>query len=131
MAMTRHLSLGAWTDPGDLSRGSITFIGTATVLIRYGGITVLTDPNFLHKGEHVRLGYGLRSTRLTNPAIEVDALPQLDLVVLSHLHEDHWDRVAERRLPDVMPIVTTPHAADRLGHSGFTATQALTTCRPA
>ena len=48
-------------------------------------------------------------------------------MVLSHLHEDHWDRVAERRLPDGVPIVTTPHAAARLGHSGFMATQALAT----
>ncbi len=127
MGMTRHLSLGPLTDPGDLSRGSVTFVGTATVLIRYGGITVMTDPNFLHKGEYARLGYGLRSRRLTNPALEMEALPPIDLVVLSHLHEDHFDRVVERRLPDVMPIVTTPHAADRLGHKGFLATQALAT----
>ena len=127
MAMTRHLSLGASNDVGDLGVGTITFIGTATVLIRYGGITVLTDPNFLHRGERVRLGYGLRSTRLTDPAIEFDALPSVDLVVLSHLHEDHFDRVVQRRLPDVMPIVTTPHAADGLAHRGFMATHALTT----
>ena len=127
MSITRHLSLGASSDPGDLGTGSITFIGTATVLIRYGGITVLTDPNFLHRGEQIRLGYGLRSTRLTDPAIEFDALPPIDVVVLSHLHEDHFDRVVERRLPDVMPIVTTPQAADRLGRRGFLATHALTT----
>ena len=29
---------------------SVTWIGTATVLLRYGGFTVLTDPNFLHRG---------------------------------------------------------------------------------
>jgi len=127
MPMTRHLSLGASTDTGDLGVGTITFIGTATVLIRYGGITVLTDPNFLHRGERARLGYGLRSTRLTDPAIEFDALPPIDVVVLSHLHEHHFDRGVQRRLPDVMPIVTTPHAADRLGHRGFMATRALTT----
>jgi L-ascorbate metabolism protein UlaG (beta-lactamase superfamily) len=114
--------------PGaDLTRGSILFIGTATVLIRYAGFTVLTDPNFLHRGEHVRLGYGLRSRRLTDPALEIDALPPLDLVVLSHLHEDHWDRVAEARLDRVLPVVTTPSAADTLHDRGFTAAQALGT----
>jgi len=127
MAMTRQLSLGASTDTGDLGVGTITFIGTATVLIRYGGITLLTDPNFLHRGERVRLGYGLRSTRRTDPALEFDALPPVDVVVLSHLHEDHFDRVVQRRLPDVMPIVTTLHAADGLRHRGFMATHALTT----
>ena len=29
---------------------SLTFVGTATTLIRMGGFSVLTDPNFLHRG---------------------------------------------------------------------------------
>lgn len=75
------------------SGGSVQFIGTATVLIRYQGITILTDPNFLHKGEHVHLGYGLRSQRLTNPALELSQLPPIDLLILSHLQEDHFDQL--------------------------------------
>jgi L-ascorbate metabolism protein UlaG (beta-lactamase superfamily) len=112
------------TDP---THGSVQFIGTATVLLRYAGLTVLTDPNFLHKGETVRLGYGLRSTRRTNPAIEIDQLPPIDLVLLSHLHEDHFDRVVERRLPRALPIVTTGHAAEALRDKGFQATHGLDT----
>lgn len=69
--------------------GSVQFIGTATLLIRYQGITILIDPNFLHKGDHVHLGYGLRSQRLTNPALEFSQLLPIDLVIPSHLHEDH------------------------------------------
>jgi L-ascorbate metabolism protein UlaG (beta-lactamase superfamily) len=115
---TRHLSLEP-RGGADLTQGSITFIGTATVLIRYAGFTVLTDPNFLHRGERVRLGYGLRSRRRTNPAMEIDALPPLDLVLLSHLHEDHWDRVAEARLPRSLPVATTPAAAESLQGQGF------------
>jgi len=37
------------TTPLSFDAGEITFIGTATVLVRYAGFTVLTDPNFLHK----------------------------------------------------------------------------------
>lgn len=59
----------------DLERGSVFFVGTATVIIRYAGFTILTDPNFLHAGDHVHLGYGLRSQRRTNPAIEIEDLP--------------------------------------------------------
>ncbi len=90
------------------------FIGTATVLLRYGDLTLLTDPNFLHHGERAHLGYGLVSRRLTEPAIDVRDLPPLDAVVLSHLHGDHWDRRAGRYLEPSVPIVTTPHAARRL-----------------
>lgn len=124
--MTRHLSFEAHGG-ADLTRGSIQFVGTATVLIRYAGFTVLTDPNFLHRGEQVRLGYGLRARRLTSPAIEIDALPPLDLVVLSHLHEDHWDRVVEARLDRSLPVVTTPRAAAALHGRGFVAAQPLAT----
>jgi L-ascorbate metabolism protein UlaG (beta-lactamase superfamily) len=100
--------------------GSLFFIGTATVLFRLGPFTVLTDPNFLHQGESVGLGYGLlRSKRLTEPAISIDQLPPLDMVVLSHHHEDHFDRVATERLDRSVPILTTPDAARALTDAGF------------
>src|SRR3954463_14411454 len=98
-------------DQGTLADGSVFFVGTATVLIRFGGYTILTDPNFLHQGDHVHLGYGLVSKRLTEPALDIHQLPPLDLVVLSHYHGDHFDRVAEERLDRSVPIVTTDHAA--------------------
>jgi L-ascorbate metabolism protein UlaG (beta-lactamase superfamily) len=98
----------------------IRFIGNATVLLRYGDLSVLTDPNFLHRGQYAYLGYGLVSRRLTEPALDVRSLPDLDAVVLSHLHGDHWDRVARRHLSRSLPIVTTPHASRRLqGLHGF------------
>ena len=112
----------------DTGAGSLLFIGTATTLIRYGGFTILTDPNFLHKGETVGIGYGtVRSKRLTEPALDIDDLPPLDLVVLSHCHEDHFDRVVERRLNKRVPIVTTPGAAKALGGKGFRETRPLET----
>src|SRR4051812_29303499 len=80
----------------DASRGSVFFIGNATVLIRCAGFTILTDPTFVHMHEQVSIGYGMHATRLTNPALEIQELPALDLIVLSHFHGDHFDQVAER-----------------------------------
>ncbi|MFE0811181.1 MBL fold metallo-hydrolase [Streptomyces sp. NPDC058794] len=98
----------------------IHFVGNATVLLRYRELSLLTDPNFLHRGERAHLGYGLVSRRLTEPALDPGQLPELDAVVLSHLHGDHWDRRARRSLPRSLPIVTTPHASRRLqGVHGF------------
>jgi L-ascorbate metabolism protein UlaG (beta-lactamase superfamily) len=114
-------------DPIDPRAGSVLFVGTATLLVRLAGFTVLTDPNFLHRGEQVRLGFGLRSTRRTEPALGIDDLPPLDLVVLSHLHEDHFDRVAEARLPRALPLVTTPQAARKLRRKGFENAEPLRT----
>jgi L-ascorbate metabolism protein UlaG (beta-lactamase superfamily) len=106
---------------------TVTFVGNATTLISGGGVTLLTDPNFLHRGQHAYLGYGLLSRRRHDPALDIDALPPLDGVVLSHMHGDHWDRVAQRRLDHALPIVTTPHAAKRLTRRGFGRALALDT----
>ncbi|MCA1992445.1 MAG: MBL fold metallo-hydrolase [Coleofasciculus sp. S288] len=111
----------------DFTSGSLLFIGTATVLLRYAGFTILTDPNFLHQGDHVHLGYGIRSARRTDPAIAIEQLPPLDLIVLSHMHEDHFDRIAAAKLDKNLPIITTQHAADDLQKQGFTAPQAVKT----
>ena len=57
----------------DFDKGDVYFIGNATTLIRFGGLTILTDPAFLHKGEHVHLGHGIwagaRSSRLVRSPI--------------------------------------------------------------
>ncbi|VBA36300.1 hypothetical protein LAUMK13_01054 [Mycobacterium innocens] len=98
---------------------TVTFVGNATTLIAAGGLTVLTDPNFLHRGQHAYLGYGLVSKRLREPALSIDQLPPIDAIVLSHMHGDHWDRVAQRGLDHELPVVTTPHAAKRLRRRGF------------
>ncbi|MGO4604323.1 MBL fold metallo-hydrolase [Terrabacter sp. 2YAF2] len=106
-------------DDASTHRAALTFIGTATTLIELGSFTLLTDPNFLHRGQRAYLGKGLWSRRLTDPALTVDAVPPVDAVLLSHLHGDHFDRVARKGLSRGLPVVTTPQAARRLSRWGF------------
>ncbi|KAK5652860.1 hypothetical protein OQA88_9526 [Cercophora sp. LCS_1] len=106
------------THPSKPSSGTenaaVYFIGNATILIEYSGIRILTDPNFLHAGDHVHLGPGVATERLKNPAVELDALPSLDVILLSHYHDDHFDRLVEDALNRKFPIITTPHAKECL-----------------
>jgi len=97
----------------------VTFVGNATTLISYGDLTLLTDPNFLHRGQRAYLGYGLVSKRLREPALTIDELPPLDAILLSHMHGDHWDRTAQKHLDRELPVLTTPEATSRLQHRGF------------
>lgn len=126
MANTFELSAAADLS-SDFDKGSVFFIGTATVIIRYAGFTILTDPNFLHAGDHVHLGYGLTSQRLTNPAIDIEDLPPIDLCVLSHYHGDHFDQLVEEKLDKTLPVVTTRHAVENLEAKGFMNGVALDT----
>ncbi|KAK4496029.1 hypothetical protein PRZ48_013298 [Zasmidium cellare] len=96
------------------SDASIYFIGTATTIIEWRGIRILTDPNFLHAGDHVHLGPGVTGTRQTNPAIDLHELPRIDAVLLSHYHADHFDQKVEASLRRDLPIISTPHAKKSL-----------------
>lgn len=111
----------------DFAEGEVYFIGNATTLIRYGGLTVLTDPAFLHKGEHVHLGHGIWARREVEPACQIADLPPVDLIVLSHYHGDHFDDVAARELDKALPIVSTADAVDKLNALGFERGHALDT----
>ncbi|ELZ34037.1 hypothetical protein C474_03730 [Halogeometricum pallidum JCM 14848] len=116
------------SEPQETESGSIFFVGTATVIVRYAGFTILTDPNFLHSGDHVHLGYGIRSERKTDPAIDIEDLPEdLDFVLLSHYHGDHFDRIVEEKLDKDLAIVTTEHASKELAEKGFRKTYAMDT----
>lgn len=124
--MTTPLTLPAG-ESGDFTEGSVYFIGNATTLIRYGGFTILTDPTFLHAGDHVHLGHGMYARREVDPACEIADLPPLDFLVLSHHHGDHFDEIAAAQLPADTPIITTEHAVGLLCEQGFTQGYALDT----
>jgi L-ascorbate metabolism protein UlaG (beta-lactamase superfamily) len=106
---------------------SLEFVGTATTLLRLGPFTLQTDPNFLHRGQRAYLGKGLFSKRLTEPSLQPADLPSYDAVLLSHLHGDHFDRIARRELDRQPPVITTPEAADRLRSWGFSQAQGMQT----
>ncbi len=76
----------------------IRFIGHATVLLDIGGIRVLTDP-FLRR----RLG---PLERHGSPP-DVDELGEIDVVLISHGHHDHFDRSSLRSLRG-RPTVVVP-----------------------
>lgn len=99
---------------GDSGDPFIYFIGNATVLIEWNGFRILTDPNFIHKGDQVHLGPGVNATRNTDPSIEIEDLPPIDLILLSHYHEDHFDKFVEAALNRSIPIISTEHAKSNL-----------------
>ena len=126
--MDHVISFDAPLDTSDtVAEDSLLFIGNATMLLQVDGFTILTDPTFVHRHESVPLGYGMHTTRLTDPAVEIADLPELDLVLLSHFHGDHFDQVAQEQLPRSIPVVTTNQSAGQLRELGFDAALGLDT----
>jgi len=104
------------------SRLAAAWVGHATVLMRIGGQTVITDPVF---SERIGMSVGsvtLGIARLLPPALDVEHLPKIDLVLLSHAHFDHLDKPSLRRLAAGPARGATVITADRtrsLVPSGF------------
>jgi L-ascorbate metabolism protein UlaG (beta-lactamase superfamily) len=92
----------------------LTYIGHSTVLIEFDGVRVLTDP--VLRG---RIAHLVRSA----PAVDVDAIAKVDLLLVSHLHPDHFDP-GSLQLIDRAAHVVVPRgarrAAARLGFAGVT-----------
>lgn len=87
------------------------WLGHATVLLKIDGFTILTDPVF---STRVGLNLGpltLGLKRLVQPALAMNQLPKIDLVLLSHAHMDHFDipslRALERKGVEVVTARAT------------------------
>lgn len=95
------------------------WIGHATVLLRIGGMTVLTDPVLSNR---VGVGAGLITMgpkRFVAPALQLNQLPKLDLILISHAHFDHLDVPTLNRLPKDVPVVTAHRTHDLIQGLGF------------
>jgi hypothetical protein len=103
IVMTNPQTASSFTasGPGFAPTGSIFFAGSATMVIRYDGFTILTDPAFNRRGEQTWLGHGQMATRLIDPAITTADLPFVDMILLSGYCGDHFDARAEQELEKV------------------------------
>jgi L-ascorbate metabolism protein UlaG (beta-lactamase superfamily) len=70
---------------------TLAWLGHATVLINFYGMRILTDPTFFPR-IGVSLGLGtLGPQRLIGCALTPDAVPDIDLLLVTHAHFDHLD----------------------------------------
>ncbi len=90
----------------------VTWVGHATVLIQTRGLNILTDPVWSARASPLPL---LGPKRVRAPGIAFDALPRIDLVLLSHGHYDHLDLPTLKRLwRRDRPRILHPLGHDRL-----------------
>jgi L-ascorbate metabolism protein UlaG (beta-lactamase superfamily) len=101
----------AWPDKGLYA----AWLGHTTVLMKIDGFMVVTDPVF---SPRVGIGLGIVTLgvkRLVHPALALEELPRIDLILLSHAHFDHFDLPSLRRLEHRgTEIVTAAKTADLL-----------------
>jgi L-ascorbate metabolism protein UlaG (beta-lactamase superfamily) len=84
------------------------WIGHATWALRLGGKLIVTDPIWSKA-----IGGAVR--RQVAPGVALDAMPAIDVVLVTHDHRDHMDLPTIARLPDEALYVVPLGNAGRLG----------------
>jgi N-acyl-phosphatidylethanolamine-hydrolysing phospholipase D len=79
---------------------SATWVGHSTVLLQLGPLNVLTDPVWSERASPFQW---IGPRRFMAPGIDFDALPPVDIVLLSHNHYDHLDGRTVERLASKCP----------------------------
>jgi L-ascorbate metabolism protein UlaG (beta-lactamase superfamily) len=75
----------------------ITWLGHSAFLIRMSDTNILLDP-FL--SDYATLAPPFGPKRFTPPGLPLEKLPRVDLVLISHNHYDHMDKVTLTSLPN-------------------------------
>ncbi|MDB4915998.1 MAG: beta-lactamase [Gemmatimonadetes bacterium] len=88
---------------GEAGTCTATWVGHSTILIQLGALNIITDPVFSERAFPVQW---MGPRRLMPPAVDIGALPPLDVVLLSHSHYDHLDKPAVKRLAREHPQAT-------------------------
>ncbi len=105
---------------------SVTWIGHATALVQIGNTNLLTDPHFSERASPVQWA---GPKRWQPPAVRIEELPRIDIVLISHSHYDHLDQDSVRALNAQAggpPLFVVPLGIERwLESVGVTHTRAL------
>ena len=80
----------------------LIWIGHSTFLIKKDSLTILTDPVFSDRASPFRR---LGPKRLIPPSLNIEDLPPIDIITISHNHYDHLDIRSLKKISKKYPKV--------------------------
>ncbi|GAA0322136.1 MBL fold metallo-hydrolase [Sphingomonas oligophenolica] len=108
---------------------SLTQVRNATLRIDYGGVRFLVDPVLADKDAYPGFE-GTANSQRRNPLVPLPlalaSIVDVDAVIVTHLHPDHWDEAAKARLNKSLPIFAqNAEDAAQLRSAGFSDVRLL------
>ena len=103
----------------------IRLIRSATLTVELAGIRLLIDPWLAAKGAGKSYSGRGPSPLVDLPCPVEEILDGIDAVLVSHLHSDHFDEVAQTRLARSMPILCHARDRDAIKTMGFEDVRAI------
>ncbi len=109
-------------------RMHLRLIRHATLTVDVAGRRLLVDPQLDPAGARDAVPDTAHPRR--NPLVELPepaevVVTDVDAVLVTHLHSDHFDATARRLLPRDVPLLCQPPDAERLRADGFTDVRAV------
>lgn len=97
----------------------LQLIRNATIRLEYGEITILIDPMLGEK--HSFESYaGIEKNPTVDLPVPIDeVIAGIDLILVSHLHEDHFDKAAQKQDDKAIPILCQPGDLEIIAGYGF------------
>lgn len=93
-------------------KATVTFINHATFLIQLQNLTILTDPIFAERASPFKFWGPFRARA---PGIDLELLPPVDVVIISHNHYDHMDLESLKRIDGKYhPLFLVPKGDEKL-----------------
>jgi L-ascorbate metabolism protein UlaG (beta-lactamase superfamily) len=112
------------------SMNTLTQVRNATLRVDYAGVRFLIDPLLADKGAYPGFE-GSANSELRNPLVSLpmplEEIVDVDAVIVTHLHSDHWDDAAKTGLRKSMSIFAqNDEDAAQIRQQGFTDVRVLT-----
>jgi len=101
----------------------LTLVRHATLVLEYAGRRLLVDPMLGEQGSAPAVEN--TPNQRPNPLVPLPVpapklVAHVDAVLVTHLHDDHFDDTAKRALPRELPLACQPEDAEQLRGEGFT-----------
>lgn len=97
----------------------IQLIRNATLKLTYGGHVILIDPYLGAKHAYDSLVGKSRNPTVELPFSVDTILESVEMVIVSHLHRDHFDQAAWESLPKALPLYCQPGNEEVIQSKGF------------
>lgn len=97
----------------------LQLIRNATMRITMNGHTFLTDPYLADKFSRPTYSGKSKNPTADLPMPAVEVLKDIEMVLLSHIHSDHFDPAAQELLPKELLLLCQPEDELKIREKGF------------
>lgn len=118
LVLTLSVTLSFGQNSSD-KKPTMQLVRNATLVLEYAGKKILVDPMLSPKGA-IESWAGIEK----NPTVELkmpvkDIIKNIDLVIVTHTHEDHFDKIAGKTIDKSTELMIQPADKDYFQKQGF------------